>query len=146
MHHDTTNEEDTDSNVPLDPKMTILREKLRSNIHSSEALLSMMTTPTREVCSAPVAAQLTLHVGYIERMKELAYGVATDLIYSELEHRSFINDAELNDLITSMIDIGHKASATYKGLCNWEASITRANLKLQTATKCVQKEKDIRQL
>ena len=89
---------------------------------------------------------MTLHVGYIERMRDLAYEVAIDLIKIEPRHREHINDAELKDLNTSMIDIGHRASASYKGLCTWEASIARANLELQTATKAIHEEEDHRHM
>ena len=87
-----------------------------------------------------------MHVGYIKRMRGLLYGVAINLFNIRPSHRDHINDAELKDLNTSMIDIGHRASANYKGLCIWEDSITRANLELQTAIKAIQEEKDRRQL
>ena len=151
-HHDVANEEnqpgfkETDSSILLNPNQPIIKEKLRIKVRTSEALLEMMTTPTQEVCSAPVASQMTMHVGYIERMRDLAYEVAIDFINIEPNHKDHINDAELKDLNTSMIDIGHRASSNYKGLCTWEASITRANLELQTAIKAVQEEKDRRQL
>ena len=61
----------------------------------------MMTTPTQEVCSAPIASQVTIHVGYIKRMRELVYGAAIDLINIGPSNRDHINDAELKDLNTS---------------------------------------------
>ena len=72
-------------------------------------------------------------------MRELAYGVAIDLINIGHSNRDHINDVELNDLNASMIDIGHRASTNYKGLRIWKDPITS----LQTAIKAVQ---DRRQL
>ena len=96
----------------------------------------MMTTPSREVCSAPVTSQVTTHVGYIARMRELAYGVAIDLINIGPSNRDYINDVELDGLNASMIDIGHRASTNYKGQRIWKDPITR----LQTAIKASKKK------
>ena len=96
-----------------------LKERLRSRIHTAEALLAIMTTPDQVVCSAPVAVQVILHVGYIKRMSDLTYDVADDLLDIDPGCRDHINDTELKDLSTSMINIGRKASATYGDLCTW---------------------------
>ena len=100
-HHNVVNEEnqpgfkeDTDSGILLNPNQSIIKEKLRSKVYTSKALLKMMTTPTQEVCSAPVLSQMPMHVGYIERMRDLAYGVAIDFINIDPNHKDHINDTE----------------------------------------------------
>ena len=102
----------------------------------------MMTKPSRKVYSVSVTSQVTTHVGYIARMRELANGVAIDLIHIGPSNRDYINDVELKDLNASMIDIGHRASTNYKDLRIWKDPITR----LQTAINAVQEESDLRQL
>ena len=47
-----------------------------------------------------------MHVGYIERMRGLAHGVAIAHICIGPSNRDHINDAELKDLNNSMIDNG----------------------------------------
>ena len=66
-------------------------------------------------------------------MRELANGVAIDLIDIGPSNRDYINDAELKDLNASMIDIGHRAFTKYKDLRIWKDPIIR----LQTAIKAV---------
>ena len=115
-----------------------LKEMLRSRIHTSEALLATMTTPTQS------PAQIILHVGYIERMSELARKVADDLLDIDPTCRDHINGTELKEFSTSMINIGRKASAIYGNLCTWEASITRACLALNQAMRSIQHGMDHR--
>ena len=133
-HHDATDKED----------QIRLRNTLRSNINTSEALLAIMMAPTQMTRSHPVPTKINLHVEHIERMCNLAYEVAEDLIDIKPTCRNHINDTELTDFYTSMIDIGHKALATYKNLCTRETSITRASLALTQAIRSVQHSKDIR--
>ena len=127
---------------PPNSNQSTIKEKLRSKVHTSETILKMMTTPSRDVCSAPAASQVTTHVEYIERMKELANGVTIDLIHIGSSNRNHVNDTELKNLAKSMVDIGHRASINYKDWRIWKDPIT----KLQTAIKEVQDENDHRQL
>ena len=77
-------------------------------------------------------------------MRGLTYEVAIDLLDIEPTCRDHINDAELKDFSTSMIDIGRRASAIYKDLCTKEASIASANLELLYARKAPHEGKDYR--
>ena len=117
-----------------EPRQPTSKDKLRSKVRASETILEMMITPSREVCSAPVTTQIATHLGYIAKMRELAYGVAMDLVNIGPGNRDHINDVELGGLNTSMIDIGHKASTHYKDLRIWKDSITT----LQSAMEAIQ--------
>ena len=64
----------------------------------------------------------------------MAHEIADDLLDIEPTCSNHINDIELKDFSTYMINIGRKASAIYGELCTWEASISRASLALQKAT------------
>ena len=73
-----------------------------------------MTTPSRDVCSAPVTDQVTTHVEYIERMKDLANKVTMDLVDIGSNDRNHIHNTELKSLAEAMIHIGHRALSIYK--------------------------------
>ena len=97
-----------------------LKDRIRSNIHTAEDLLATMMTP------AQGPSQITLQVEYLKRMSGLTYKVNNGLLDIDPVCRDHINDAELKDFSTSMINIGRRASTIYKDLCTREASIARA--------------------
>ena len=88
-----------------------------------------------------------IHVEYIEKMTSLTYNVAIELLGIEPTSRDLINDMELRDFSTFMINIGHKASNLYINLCTrmnptQATKIHKANLKLQKSTQDIQRDRD----
>ena len=90
-------------------------------------------------------AQVILHVGYIEKMSNLIDDVADDLLDIDPGCRDHINDTELKDFSTSILNIGCRAFSIYGDLCTWEASIAEASRELNQAMRTVQHGKDHRQ-
>ena len=101
-----------------------LKKRLRSKIHNAEILV---------------------HVEYLEQMSNLVDGVAEDLLDIDPGCRDHINDTELKDFSTSIINIGCRASTIYADLYTWNAPITKAGRGLHQAMETVQHGKDHRQ-
>ena len=118
-------EEYKDSSILPNPNQSTIKEKLRSKIHTSEAILKMITTPSRDIYSAPAVSQVTTHVKYIKRMEKLAKGVTLDLIHIRSNNGNHIHDTELKSLAEAMVHIGHRASINYKDWRVWKDPITK---------------------
>ena len=97
------------------------------------------------------------HIGYILDMTNLTYAVPVEIINHYPTSRDLINDMEIRDFNTSMIDISQRASAIYTNreifgirtdvrdcerLNTWRdgnmEDILAANTKLQKATQDLQ--------
>ena len=118
-----------------------LKDRVRSSIHTAEDLLAIMMASTSS------QALTNVHVGYIKKMKSLTYNVAIELLGIKPMCRDLINDVELKDFSTSMIDISHKASNLYIDLCTrmdptQTTKIHTANLVLQIAIQDIQRDAD----
>ena len=113
-----------------------LKLRVRDSISIARDLLTKMTTTT----SHPDPAGT--HAGYINRMTSLTDAVATELLKTRPTCRD-LNDMELRDFTTSMIDISQRASTFYTNLGTrmdptQVVEILTANTKLQKATQDIQ--------
>ena len=87
-----------------------IKLRVRDSICVSGDLLTKMTT----TISHPAPADT--HVGYIIKMTNLTCAVAIELINQDPTSRDLINDMELRDFNTSMIDISQRASTAYTNM------------------------------
>ena len=78
-------------------------------------------------------------------MSNLTNDISNDLLDIDPRCRDHINDAELKDFNTSILDIGYKASNIYADVYTYIAPITEAGRKIQKAIKDVQHSRNHRQ-
>ena len=119
-----------------------LKPRVHDSVKAAEDLLTIMMTSTLS------PALMNVHVGHINKMKNLTYNVASELLGIKPMCRDRSNDMELKEFSTSMIDIGHRASNHYTDLCSrvdptHTANIHIANHELQVGTQDIQRDTDI---
>ena len=108
-----------------------LKDRIRNSIQAAEDTLETMKT----------SAQIPLHVSYIKRMSRLTYKVNSDLMDIDQTGNDHINDTDLKNYGTSIIDIGRRASAIYK---NKAESIDSAHLGMLYARQAAHEGNDYR--
>ena len=90
------------------------------------------------------SAQISLHVSYIRRMSSLTHKVNSELINTDQTGNNHINDTDLKNYGTSIIDIGRRASALYKNMCTKEESNDSAHIGMLYPRQAAPKGKDYR--
>ena len=123
---------------PNIPSLETTKTRIRDSINTARDLLARMTTATLH----PVPT--STHVGYIIKMTHLTYAVDIDLMETKPTCRD-LNDMEIRNFSTSMIDISHRASTFYTSLSTRldpadAARVLVVNRILQTAIHNVQRE------
>ena len=116
-----------------------LKNRIHNSIHTAEDLLiTMMETPSRG------NLQINLHTEYLKKMSGLMYKVENDILDIGTVHKAHNNNAELENLSTSIAEIGRNASTIYKNLCTKEEPIYSANLELLHARQTTHGSKDLK--
>ena len=110
-----------------------LKDRVRSRIHTAGTFLATMET------------QENLLVEYLEQMSSLINDVANHLLNIDPGCRDHINEVELKDSETSILDIGYEASDIYADVYTYIANITEAGRKIDKAIKAVQHGRNHRQ-
>ena len=83
-----------------------LKDRVRSSILAAEDLLAKMMT----------TAKIKQHIRHLHRMSDLTHKVEDDLMDMFVLGGDYATDAELKDFGDSIIHIGRRTSALYKGL------------------------------
>ena len=109
-----------------------LEDRIRSKIHTAKNLLATMET------------QEILHVKYLEQMSSTISDVAKDILKIDTDRKNHINDVDIKDFETSIIDIGYEASNIYADVYTYIAPITEAGRKLDKSIKAVQQGRNHR--